>query len=80
MDAKVFSDLLARNQPIRIDTASGRSYEVAHPDFIAISPSRTTIFLFHQENGEDHMAFLALSGITGAVVKTKPEDLTSDLT
>ena len=33
MDASLLEDLMAKNQPLRIETASGRVFDVPHRDF-----------------------------------------------
>lgn len=41
MDASLLDDLIAKNKPFRIETASGRVLEVPHRDFVSFSPKKT---------------------------------------
>ncbi len=69
MDASLLEDLIARNRPFRIETASGRVFEVPHRDFISFSPRKTTLSIFYEENGEEHFALVPLPTVTSAMVK-----------
>lgn len=70
MDASLLEDLIAKNKPFRIETASGRVFEIPHRDFISFSPKRTTLSIFFEENGEEHFALLPLLTVTSAMAKT----------
>lgn len=65
----MLEDLLGKNQPVRIETASGRIFEVPHRDFITFSPKRTTLSIFYEENGEERFALVPLLTVTAAMVK-----------
>ena len=69
MDAGLLEDLISRNQPFRIETASGRVFEVPHRDFVSFSPKRTSLSVFFEENGEEHFAIVPLLTVTAAVTK-----------
>jgi hypothetical protein len=69
MDASVIQNLLSRNQPFRIETTSGRGYDVQHRDFVSFSLKRTSISIFFEENGEDHFAIVPLDTVTAAIAK-----------
>jgi len=70
MDAAMIEDLVSRNQPFRIVTASGRVFDVPHRDFISFSPKRTSLAVFFEENGEEHFAIVPLLTVTAAMIKT----------
>jgi len=69
MDASLHEDLISKNQPLRIDTASGQIFEVNDRDFISFSPRRTSISIFFEENDEEHFAIVPLLTVTAAMVK-----------
>ncbi|HEY3899779.1 MAG TPA: hypothetical protein VGM54_14260 [Chthoniobacter sp.] len=69
MDASLIQDLISQNRPFRIETASGRGFDVPHRDFVSFSPKRTAISIFFEENGEDHFAIVPLLTVTAAVAK-----------
>jgi len=69
MDASLLEDLISKNQPFRIKTASGRSFDVPHRDFVSFSPRRTSISIFFEENGEEHFAIVPLLTVTAAISK-----------
>lgn len=70
MDAGLINDLVVSNQPFRIETASGRIFDVPHRDFITFSPKRTSLFVFYVENDEEHFAIVPLLTITSAMTKS----------
>lgn len=70
MDAALLRDLIAKGQPVRIETASGRVFDVPHRDFISFSPKRTTLSIFYEENGEEHLALVPLLTVTAAMVRS----------
>ena len=72
MDASLLEDFISKNQPFRIETASGRVFEVAHPDFISFSPKRTSISIFFEENDVEHFAIVPLLTVTAAIARTGP--------
>lgn len=69
MDASLLEDLISKNQPLRIETASGRVFEVPHRDFISFSPRKTTLSIFYEEGGEEHFALVPLLTVTAAMVR-----------
>ena len=54
----------------RIETASGRVFEVPHRDFVSFSPKRTSLAVFFEEKGEEHFAIIPLLTVTAAMIKT----------
>ena len=70
MDASLLEDLISRNRPFRIETASGRVFEVPHRDFVSFSPKRTSLAVFFEEKGEEHFAIIPLLTVTSAMIKT----------
>lgn len=70
MDASLLEDLISRNRPFRIETASGRVFDVPHRDFVSFSPKRTSLAVFFEEQGEEHFAIIPLLTVTAAVIKT----------
>jgi hypothetical protein len=69
VDAALIEDLLKKNQPLRIETSSGRIFDVPHRDFIAFSPKRTALSIFYEQNGEDHIAIVPLLTVTAAIMR-----------
>src|SRR5947209_8841338 len=53
MDAGLLNELINRNQPFQIETASGRIFDVPHRDFVAFTPKRTSLFVTYVENDEE---------------------------
>ena len=70
MDASLLEDLISKNRPFRIETASGRVFEVPHRDFIGFSLRRTSISIFFEENGQEHFAIVPLLTVTAAMTKS----------
>jgi len=69
MDVSLLEDLIARNKPFRIETASGRIFEVPHRDFMSFSLRKTTLSISYEESGEEHFALVPLLTVTSAMVK-----------
>jgi hypothetical protein len=69
MDASLLEDLISKNKPFRIETASGRGFDVPRRDFVSFSPKRTSISIFFEENGEEHFAIVPLLTVTAAMTK-----------
>ena len=69
MDVSLLEDLIARNKPFLIETASGRVFDVPHRDFVNISPKKTTLLIFYEENGDEHFALVPLLTVTAAMMK-----------
>jgi hypothetical protein len=51
MDASLLEELIAQNKPFKIETASGRVFEVPRHDFVNFSTRRTALFISYEENG-----------------------------
>jgi len=69
MQAKLIQDLIEKNTPFRIETAAGRVFEVPHRDFVNLSPAKTSLSIWYQENGDDHFAIVPLLTITSAMTR-----------
>lgn len=69
MDASLLKDLIGKNQPLRIETASGRVFEVRHREFLSFSPKKTSLLIWFEENGEEHFALVPLLTVTAAMAK-----------
>jgi hypothetical protein len=69
MDPSSIEDLIAKNKPFRVETASGRVFDVPHRDFVHLSPRKNSLFVFFEENGEDHFAIVPLLTITAAIAR-----------
>lgn len=69
MDATLLAGVLAKNKPVRIETAFGRVFEVPHQDYVGWSPKRTTVSIFYEENGEEHIAVVPLLTVTAVITK-----------
>ncbi len=69
MDVSLLEDLISKNRPFRIETASGRIFDVPHRDFISFSPRKTTLAIFFEESGEEHFAIVPLLTVTSAMAK-----------
>jgi hypothetical protein len=60
MDASLLEELIGQNKPFKIETASGRLFEVPHRDFVSFS---------YEENGTEHFAIVPLLTITAAMAR-----------
>ena len=69
MNASLLKELIGKGKPLRIDTASGQSFEVRHRDFIAFSPRQTSLLIWFEEDDEEHFALVPLLTVTAAVTK-----------
>ena len=69
MDPSLLENLVRENKPFRVETASGRSFEVPHRDFISFSPRRTSVFISYEENGEEHFAIVPLLTVTAVTAR-----------
>jgi hypothetical protein len=69
MDASLLEDLIVKNKPFRIETASGRVFEVPHRDFVSFSPRKTSLLIWYQENVADHFAIVPLLTMTAAMAR-----------
>jgi hypothetical protein len=66
MDTGLLQELISRNKPFRIETASGRTFDVPHRDFVSFSLKRTYLYINYEENGKEHQALVPLLTITSA--------------
>ncbi len=69
MDASLLEDLIEKNQPLRIETASGRVFDVRHRDYLSFSPKKTSLLIWYEENGDEHFALVPLLTVTAAMAK-----------
>lgn len=69
MDASLLEDLIAKNKPFRIETASGRVFEIPHRDFINFTPKKTSLLIFYEEEGAEHFAIVPLLTVTSAMTR-----------
>lgn len=67
MDASLIEDLLAKNKPFRIETASGRGFDVPHRDFLSFTPRKTSVVVTYEEDGKEHFAIIPLLTVTAAM-------------
>jgi hypothetical protein len=67
MEAKLIQGLMEENRPFRIETAAGRVFDIPHRDFINLSPKKTSLFIWDQDNGDEHFAIVPLLTITSAM-------------
>ena len=64
MDVSLLEDLLTKNKPLRIETASGRVFDVPLRDFISFSPKKSSLFISFEEDGNEHFAIVPLLTVT----------------
>ena len=69
MDASLVEELIAKNKPFKIETASGRVVEVPHRDFVSFSTGRTSLVISYEENGTGHFAIVPVLTITAAMAR-----------
>jgi hypothetical protein len=67
MDASLIEDLLAKNKPFRVETASGRAFDVPHRDFLSFTPRKTSVVITYEEDGKEHFAIVPLLTVTAAM-------------
>ena len=67
MDASLIEELITKNKPFKIETASGRIFEVPHRDFVSFSTRKTSLIVSYDENGTEHFAIVPLLTITSAM-------------
>ena len=80
MDASLIEELITKNKPLKIKTASGRVFEVPHRDFVSFSTRKTSLIVSYEENGTEHFAIVPLlttrlSNMVAAA--TAPQSVTS---
>src|SRR5438034_6937732 len=71
MDASLLEELIAKNKPFKIETASGRLFEVPHRDFVSFSTRKTSLLISYEENGAEHFAIVPLLTITAAMARAR---------
>jgi hypothetical protein len=69
MDASLLEELINQNKPFKIETASGRLFEVPHRDFVSFSTRKTSLIISSEENGTEHFAIVPLLTITTAMAR-----------
>jgi len=69
MDATLLEEVILKNKPFRVETASGRIFDVPHRDFVSFSPRRTSISIWFEENGGEHFAIVPLLTVTAVITK-----------
>ena len=69
MDASLLEELIASNKPFKIETASGRLFEVPHRDFVSFSTRKTSVIVSYEENGAEHFAIVPLLTVTAAMAR-----------
>ncbi len=66
MDASLLEELIASNKPFKIETATGRLFEVPHRNFVSFSTRKTSVIVSYEENDAEHFAIVPLLTITAA--------------
>ena len=64
---RLIEELITKNKPFKIETASGRVFEVPHRDFVSFSTRRTSLIVSYEENAGEHFAIVPLLTITSAM-------------
>lgn len=67
MDVSLMQELIGKNKPFRVETASGRVFEVPHRDFVSFSPRKTSLIISFEEDGTEHFAIVPLLTVTAAM-------------
>jgi hypothetical protein len=67
LDVSLIQELTTKNKPFKIETTSGRVFEVPHRDFISFSTRKRSVIVSYEENGTEHCAIVPLLTITAAV-------------
>ena len=60
-------ELIAKNKPFRVETASGRVFDIPHRDFVSFSPRKTSLIISYEEEGNEHFAIVPLLTVTAAM-------------
>ena len=71
MDVSLLEDLIAKNKPFRIETASGCVFDVPHRDFMSFSPRKTSLLISYEEDGNEHFAIVPLLTVTAAMARAE---------
>lgn len=64
MDVSFVERALETNRPFVVKTASGKSYEVPHRDFVSFSGKRTTLIISYVEGDKEKVAYVPLLTVT----------------
>ena len=67
MDALLFEELIAANKRFRIETASGRVFDVPHRGFVSFSRRKTSLLINYEEDGKERFAIVPLLTMTAAL-------------
>jgi len=67
MDVSLIEELITKSKPFKIETASGRVFDVPHRDFVSFSTRKTSLIVSYEENGSEHFAIVPLLTITAAM-------------
>lgn len=68
MDFQFVEKALETNRPFVVHTASGKSYEVPHRDFVSFSTKRTTMIISYMEGEKEQIAYVPLLTVTSIEV------------
>ena len=60
MGPSLIEELITRNKPLKIETASGQVFEVPHRDFVSFSTRKTSLTVSYEENRAEHFAIVPL--------------------
>jgi len=63
MEKEALREALAANLPVTIVTASGKTYEVTHQDYVSIAPGEATTVIVYAQQGSG-FSILDLKTIT----------------
>ena len=69
VDVSPLEDLIAKNKPFRIETMSGRVFDLPHRDFLSFSPKKTSLLISFEEDGNEHFAIVPLLTVTAAMAR-----------
>jgi hypothetical protein len=69
MDISLLQDLISKSKPFRIETASGRVFDVPHRDFLSFSPKKTSLLISFEEDGNEHFAIVPLLTVSAAMAR-----------
>jgi hypothetical protein len=50
-------------KPFRVLVADQRSYNIKHPEYVAIGPQNRTLVVFHEDDGASFIDMLMITGI-----------------
>jgi hypothetical protein len=67
MDVSLLEDLISKNKPFRIETASGRVFDVPHRYLLSFSPKKTSLLISFEDGGNEHFAMVPLLTVTAAM-------------